>query len=270
MTDLEALEAFNLAPIRPLKETLPVALIFTRMAAYVHQSTPAAASFCANLARTRGYRAIVSSDPSMLEGSTQSHFDVIVLVNLSGDAFDLGKETLSAHIRAGRGVLGVHACIASFLDGEDASGAKPLGATTTLIADIFGTHFVNHPPPQTATLKVDKSVIQAAFHGAFADSAAAALDSTYQWHDEFFNFDRPLPEDAAVLAHVDENSYDGGTMGADHPLVWARKIGDARVFFCGIGHFDYHYNDEDSAVAKFLEAGFNFVAPDPTKPGPDS
>eukprot|EP00038_Savillea_parva_P000101 m.94134 g.94134 ORF g.94134 m.94134 type:complete len:821 (-) comp10035_c4_seq1:7-2469(-) len=261
-TDLEQLEAFELAGQYPQARALPTALIFTKMAAYVHDSTPAAASRVASLAERRGYKAVVSSDASLLE---QPHvvWDVIVLVNNSGDCFDLTKETLTAHVAAGRGVMGVHAALASFLDGEDAVGATPLGAKTSLISDVFGAHFVNHPLPQKGTVVVDVAALRTAFGGALSESPAATLDATIVDHyDEFFNFDRALPDDVTVLARADEGTYEGGTMGKDHPLVWCRHKGKAPIFYCGIGHFDALY-EPDSVVSKFLETGFNFCAPDP-------
>lgn len=232
------------------------------MAAYVHDSTPAAAARCVALAERRGYCTVVSSDPKLLETDNARTWDVIVLVNNSGDMFDLSKEALSVHVAAGRGVLGVHACLASFLDGEDAVGGTPLDAKTTLIADVFGAHFVNHPPPQTASLHVDVAALRTAFDGALAQSPAAELPVVLKHHDEYFNFDRQPPAEAVVIARVDEATYDGGTMGADHPLVWCLHRGAAPIFYCGIGHFDSLY-EADTVVSAFLETGFNFCAPNP-------
>lgn len=260
--DPSELERMSLEPLRLQDKSgvRPTALIFTHMADYVHDSTPAAAARCASLAERRGYLAVVSSDASFLE-DPKYKWDVVVLVNISGEAFNPDKETLTAHIAEGRGVLGVHACLASFLSGEDASGAKPLEHNTSLIADVFGAHFVNHPPPLTTTVYVECSAVQEALGGVFASSPAAALNHEYTHHDEFFNFDRQLPEDAVVLARVKEELYEGGTMGADHPMVWCRLRGTAPVFYCGLGHFDALY-EPDTLVSTFLETGLNFCAPD--------
>jgi type 1 glutamine amidotransferase len=40
-----------------------------------------------------------------------------------------------------------------------------------------------------------------------------------------------------VLATVDESTYTGGTMGADHPLVWAHATtGGGRAIYTAMGH----------------------------------
>jgi len=263
--DRAELMRLNASPLE-LRDSRPTALVFTRMAAYAHESTPAAAHCVASLAERRGYRAVVTSQASALEGD--SRFDVIVLINTSGDAFDLETETLSAHIARGGGVLGVHACVACFLDGADAVGGTPLGAKTPLIADVFGAHFVNHPLPQSANVTLDDAAFATAFGGALSDAPARALAAAgapLGHTDEFFNYDRHpgLTTGDTVLVRVDEATYEGGTMGADHPVVWCAERGEARarVFYCGLGHFDGHYTE--ALVPALLETGFNFVAPDP-------
>jgi type 1 glutamine amidotransferase len=47
-----------------------------------------------------------------------------------------------------------------------------------------------------------------------------------------------------VLATLDESSYTGGTMGADHPIVWAHTTaGGGRAFYTGMGHTKESYSE---------------------------
>ena len=108
-------------------------LIFTKMEAYIHQSSAAAASFIAAACAEQGMIPVVSADQSFLEKGAQVDFDLIVLVQNSGDIFDPAQEILSAHVAAGKGVLGVHAALACFLNGEDASGETIMKPTTHVI-----------------------------------------------------------------------------------------------------------------------------------------
>jgi type 1 glutamine amidotransferase len=39
-----------------------------------------------------------------------------------------------------------------------------------------------------------------------------------------------------VLLTLDESSYNGGTMGHDHPIAWCRRVGAGRAFYTGGGH----------------------------------
>jgi hypothetical protein len=39
-----------------------------------------------------------------------------------------------------------------------------------------------------------------------------------------------------VLTRLDEASYSGGTMGADHPITWWHDVGTGRAWYTGLGH----------------------------------
>jgi uncharacterized protein len=39
-----------------------------------------------------------------------------------------------------------------------------------------------------------------------------------------------------VLATLDESSYGGGAMGADHPIAWCREHAGGRSFYTALGH----------------------------------
>lgn len=65
------------------------------------------------------------------------------------------------------------------------------------------------------------------------------------WFDEWYNFtENPRTSCVHVLLSVDETSYDGGTLGDHHPLVWCHEFEGGRVFHTALGHFDEAYEDE--------------------------
>jgi type 1 glutamine amidotransferase len=39
-----------------------------------------------------------------------------------------------------------------------------------------------------------------------------------------------------VLASLDETTYQGGTMGKDHPVAWCKKVGKGRIWYTALGH----------------------------------
>lgn len=244
------------AVVKPDKKVL----VFTKMEDYVHGSTAAAASFVTSVCTELGMKCIVSDDSSLLEiqedGSPKMDFDLIVLVQNSGQIFDPSKEALSAHLKQGKGVLGIHAALASFLNGKDASGATLMEPTTHVIESIFKAHFKNHPPVQKGTVNVNRS------HADALGLTANLLPDTFSHEDEFFNFGRnPDPSEITVVASVDESSYTGGLMGETHPVVWHynRPDSGAPVFYCALGHFAHFYNGlGDDKVANIIRAGIHF------------
>ena len=55
----------------------------------------------------------------------------------------------------------------------------------------------------------------------------------------------PGSEFAHVLLRLDESSYAGGTMGADHPIAWTRELNGARVWYTAMGHTSCSFVDHD-------------------------
>ena len=234
-------------------------LIFTKATDYIHESLPVAAQYFHLLCSEFGWEAIVSDDSSMLEEPSAPRFDIIIFVNNSGELFSVQKEALTKHIREGRGVLGVHAALASFLDGQDAEGGSKLAAKNSIIQAIFGTHFLNHPPPQEAEILIDHNVAK-----ALGVDICEHLPDSFLHTDEFFNYSSNplLGNDLQAIAYVNEKTYEGGLMGEKHPVVWCRYLGEkkAPIFYCALGHFSHSYHaSKPGAVSKFLYAGLQFI-----------
>jgi len=80
----------------------------------------------------------------------------------------------------------------------------------------------------------------------------AGLPSPWTRTDEWYNFRTNPRADVTVLATVDETTYSGGTMGADHPITWLHEaVGDGlgdggvggRAFYTAMGHAADAYAD---------------------------
>lgn len=272
--DVEALKARNVSPhVSLLKKGTThsnkkkQALIFTKMMDYVHESTPAMASWVLTKLHDMGWEGVVSEDSDLINSESKIQaFDMIVFLNNSGDIFDNSKGLL-AHIAAGKGILGVHAAIASFLNGKDASGATIMEPTNDIFETIFGSHFQNHPPVQTGTVIIDH------LNAGKLAPLLSPLPKKFSHCDEFFNFtinvankddnDAKNNKDIQVIAWADESTYEGGLMGEKHPIVWYREMGEnkAPVFYSGLGHFSHFYNGMGPPhVATILEAGLRFCS----------
>lgn len=46
---------------------------------------------------------------------------------------------------------------------------------------------------------------------------------------------------ARVLTTLDESTYSGGGMGADHPHTWCKSVQGGRSFYTGSGHTQGSY-----------------------------
>jgi type 1 glutamine amidotransferase len=76
-----------------------------------------------------------------------------------------------------------------------------------------------------------------------AHPATRPLPAVWDFTDEWYDFRANPRERVRVLLRADEESYEGGGMGADHPLAWCRTQGTGRVFYTALGHAASAYRD---------------------------
>jgi type 1 glutamine amidotransferase len=61
-----------------------------------------------------------------------------------------------------------------------------------------------------------------------------------------------------VLLTLDETSYVGGTMGADHPIAWHHAYDGGRAWYTAVGHTAESFSEP--AVLAHLWQGIQYAA----------
>jgi type 1 glutamine amidotransferase len=195
-------------------------LVYTRTTGYRHDSIPAGVAALSDL---DGYSVDGCEDPAVFRAGTLRDYAAIVFLSTSGEVLD-GREALIGYVAAGGAWLGIH------------------GASTTeygwpWFGDLVGARFDQHPPVQAGVITVADKDHPATEH----------LGATWTRRDEWYAFtDNPRPR-VRVLLTVDEASYTGGTMGADHPVAWCHERLGGRSFYTALGH-----TEESFAEPAFL------------------
>jgi uncharacterized protein len=197
-------------------------LVYTRTTGYRHDSIPA--GVCA-LRGMAGYSVDATEDPAVFRGRTLRGYAAIVFLSTSGEVLDdAGRAALIEYMATGGAWLGIH------------------GASTTeygwpWFGELAGARFDQHPPVQAGAITIaDKG-----------HPATGHLRTPWIRCDEWYAFrDNPRPR-VRVLLTVDETSYEGGTMGADHPIAWCHERLGGRSFYTALGH-----TEESFAEPAFL------------------
>ncbi|EGX56514.1 glycosyl hydrolase [Streptomyces zinciresistens K42] len=192
-------------------------LVHTRTADYRHASIPAGVEALRALG---GFEVDHTEDPASFERPLDG-YAAVVFLSTSGEVLTpAGRTRLAAYVEAGGGFVGVHAAACTEYDWP-------------YYGELLGARFARHPAHQPGTVVVEDADHPATRH------LPAAWDFTDEWYDF-----RTNPRGAVrVLARADESSYEGGGMGADHPLVWCRDQGAGRVFYTALGHAAEAYAD---------------------------
>ena len=226
-------------------------LLFSKTTGYRHASIPAALSALTRLSTasttsSTPFTVHASEDASLFTPESLAGYRVIVLVHVSGtflSASQLGA--LQSFVRGGGGVVGVHtASLGMPSDGED------IVDEDGWYQRMVGASFAGHPEPQMGVIKVEDAThpIMARGLRGLGDGLESFDDDTHRrrWFDEWYNF-KESPRTLSyvhVLLSVEEASYQGGTLGDDHPLIWCHEFEGGRVFHTALGHLDAAYVDE--------------------------
>ncbi|WP_097956114.1 MULTISPECIES: ThuA domain-containing protein [unclassified Streptomyces] len=212
-------------------------LVYTRTTAYRHDSIPAARTSLRELGEEEGFTVETSEDPAVFTDASLAGRGAVVFLSTSGDVLtEEGRAALRRWITAGGGFLGVHSAVCTEYDWP-------------YYGELLGARFAGHPAFQPGTVLVENR----------NHPATAHLPERWEWSDEWYDFRTgPRRPGVRVLATVDETGYEGGGMGADHPLVWCGDSGAGRSFYTALGHADEAYSDP--AFRRHLLGGLRWAA----------
>jgi type 1 glutamine amidotransferase len=203
-------------------------VVFSRTTGFRHDSIPAGIEAFRQLSSD----VVATEDPAALEDL--GGVAAVVFMNTNGDVLtDAGRAALEAYVRGGGGFLGVHAAAATEYGWP-------------FYGELVGAWFDKHPAVQPATITVSDP----------DHPATAHLPAAWARVDEWYDF-RSLP-DARVLLRLDEATYSGGGMGADHPLAWCHERLGGRAFYTALGHTIESY--AEPAFCEHLARALDWVS----------
>ena len=204
----------GLRPGTAAPATSPTILVFTRTTGYRHASIPAAIAAIRTIGRRDGFVVVATEDPRAFSDTSLRHVRAVAFLLTTGTVLDADQHgALERFIQRGGGWLGVHSA-------SDPEYAWPF------YGRLVGAYFRRHPAIQAATVDViDRR-----------SPATAPLPSLWRRVDEWYDFQTNPRGRVHVLATVDERSYRGGRMGADHPIAWCHEDLGGRALYTAMGH----------------------------------
>lgn len=196
-------------------------LVFTRTTGFRHDSIPEALAAVRRVAAESGLEVDATEDPSVFDDERLASYRAAVFLLTTGDVLDEDEQAaFERWLAGGRGWVGVHSA-------SDTEYDWPF------YGELVGAYFAGHPAIQPATIHVSDA----------AHPATAPLPATWGRTDEWYDFRvNPRPR-VHVLATLDESTYSGGSMGADHPIAWCREVAGGRSFYTAGGHTRESYGE---------------------------
>jgi cytochrome c len=196
-------------------------LVFSKTSAFRHDSIPQGIAAVKALGTAHGFSVEATEDAGRFTDAELARYKVVVFLNTTGDILDdPQKAAFERYIRSGGGFVGVHS-------------ASDTEYGWAWYGRLVGAYFASHPEIQPATVHVEDR----------GHASTEGLPATWDRTDEWYNF-RSNPRDHVhVLATVDETSYSGGKMGADHPIAWCQQIDGGRSWYTAMGHTKESYTE---------------------------
>jgi cytochrome c len=217
----------------------PNLLVFTRTAAFRHQSIPAGVDALKQLALAHGFGLTATEDHAQFTDAVLAGFKAVVFLSTSGDVLgDSEQAAFERYMAAGaHGFVGVHAAADCEYDWPWYGG-------------MLGAYFAGHSDVVPATVKLEP-VTHPALDG---------LPTPWSRTDEWYGFRMNPRGPVTVLLTVDETTFDAGpgSMGTDHPVAWYQQLADGRSFYTALGHTAESF--ADPAFLGHLLGGLKWAA----------
>lgn len=211
-------------------------LLFSSTSGFRHESIDNATSALVPLLGRQGVDAQATEDGTAFNEGNLSGYGAVVFLMTTGDVLDTAQQAaFENYIRNGGGFAGIHSATDTEYDWP-------------FYRDLVRVYFKMHPAIQKATIRVtDRN-----------HPSTAHLPETWTRIDEWYDFRTNPRGKVRVLATVDETTYSGGSMGADHPIAWCHSLGSSRAWYTAGGHTNESYAEE--AFLQHLVGGISFAA----------
>lgn len=193
--------------------------IFSKTAGFRHDSIPEGIDCLKRICHSERLDPDATEDASKFTDEILKAYDVVVFLNTTGDVLNEDQQdAMERFVRRGGGFVGIHAAADTEYDWE-------------WYGVMIGAYFKSHPAIQQAHVVVlDKD-----------HPATSHLPSRWTRTDEWYDFKATPREGLRWLLRVDEATYQGATMGQDHPIAWCHEFDGGRAFYTGLGHTKESY-----------------------------
>lgn len=202
-------------------------LVFSKTVGYRHTSITNGVAAIKQMGTTNNFAVEATEDSAVFTPENLKRFQVAVFLSTIGDILnDVQQSAFEQWLRAGGGFIGIHAAIPGKIATE---GDWPW------YGRLLCTDFTNHSAVVKGTLHIEDPT----------HPSTVGLPKTWERTDEWYNFTVSPREKTRVLVSIDERTYQGGTMGADHPMTWTHAFEGGRVWYTALGHTESSFAEPE-------------------------
>ncbi|MVM30867.1 carbohydrate-binding protein [Spirosoma sp. HMF4905] len=198
-------------------------LVFSKTKGWKHTSIPFGIAALQKLGRENNFRVDTTKNAAYFNDDSLKNYQAVVWLSTTGNVLNqVQQAAFERYIQAGGGYLGIHAAADTEYDWP-------------WYNKLAGGYFASHPS-QSNVRKATVDVIDK------NHPSTSMLPDHWERTDEWYNY-RSLYSDLHVLANLDENTYEGGINGSNHPIAWYHEFDGGRAYYTGGGHEDASFSE---------------------------
>src|SRR6266566_6010341 len=197
-------------------------LVFSKTSGFRHASIKDGKIALQKLATEHNFRVDFTEDASVFTDVNLAHYDAVIFLMTTGNILDnTQKAAFERYIRAGGGYVGVHS----------ASDTEYNWSWYGGLVGAYNNQLNKHSRVTQATIHVVDHT----------NPSTSMLPALWVRTDEWYNFATNPRGRVHVLMTVDEKTYIGGTMGANHPIAWYHEYDGGHAWYTALGHTSESY-----------------------------
>lgn len=198
-------------------------LLFTKTKGYYHESISVGITAIQKIGKDNNFIVEVDSSSTVFTDANLKKYKAVIFLSTTGNILNSDEQVaLQRYIEAGGGFMGVNA-------------AADAEYNWAWYNKLVGAYFKSHP----GNPNVRKATVVVTDTGFIANKG---LPTKRVRTDEWYNY-KNINADLKVVATLDEDSYEGGENGKNHPIAWHHDFDGGRAFYTGGGHTSESYSE---------------------------
>ncbi|MEQ8811940.1 MAG: ThuA domain-containing protein, partial [Imperialibacter sp.] len=201
----------------------PRVLVFSETKGYKHGSIPYGIAAIQKMGSEHEFVVDTTRNSDVFTDDNLKKYKAVVFNCTTGNVLNAKQQAaFERYIQAGGGYVGIHSAADTEYDWP-------------WYDKLMGAHFSSHP--SNSNIQKGTVLVTDTTH-----ISTKGLPAKWERTDEWYSY-KGFYSELNVLAYLDENTYNGGTNGANHPIAWYHEFDGGRAFYTGGGHVEESFSD---------------------------
>jgi type 1 glutamine amidotransferase len=199
--------------------------VFSKTLGFRHANIPLGIESIRQLGKDQGFAVDATEDSNAFTAENLARYRTVVFLSTTGDVLNGSQQhAFKDYVLDGGGFVGIHGAL---------FGPLACESEWAWYGELCCASFKNHSAVVPATVRIEDR----------SNPSTADQPETWTRTDEWYNYEGKPRTCAHVLATLDESTYQGGTVGPDHPIAWCKRVGKGIMWYTAMGHTEESFRE---------------------------